>query len=61
MKEIYAYQNDDGTYRIEICGTRTLDNGKTYEYKTEIPNGQISITALLPHDDEEEYFTIKIE
>lgn len=61
MKEIYAYRNEDGTYMIEIFGTRTLDNGEVYEYKTEIPNGQISITALQPHDDEEGYFTIKIE
>ena len=61
MKEIYAYQNDDGTYMIEIFGTQTLENGETAEYKTEIPNGQISIVALQPHNDEEEYYTIKIE
>lgn len=69
MKEIHAYQNDDGTYRVEI--TRLvkiprLQHGKGWVEETtqstvEIPRAQISITALMSHEDKEECFTIKIE
>lgn len=61
MKEIHAYQNDDGSYMIEVFGTQTLENGEPAEYKMEIPNGKISITALQPYDDEEKYFSIIVE
>ena len=61
MKEMHAYRNEDGTYMIELFGVQTLGTGETVEYKTEIPNGKISIIALQPHDKEEEYFTINIE
>ena len=61
MKEIHAYQNDDGTYMIEVFGTQTLENGESAEYKMEIPNGQISITARHTCDDEKKYFSIIVE
>lgn len=61
MKEIHAYQNDDGSYMIEIFGVYTLNEGETTEYKMEVPRGQISITALQSHDDEEKYFSIIVE
>ena len=68
MKEIHAYQNDDGTYRVEVLGVlfteQTLGKGeiKTItESKIEVPRAQVSITALLPGDkDKEKYFTIEI-
>ena len=69
MKEIHAYQNDDGTYRVEVFGVefteQTLDKGeiKTItESKIEIPRAQISITGLPPSDEDKgKYFTIMIE
>lgn len=64
MKEIHAYQNDDGTYSAEIFGTQTLDEGGTIttnEYKMEVPRCQIIITALQSYDDEEKYFSIIVE
>ena len=68
MKEIHAYQNDDGTYRVEVLGIQVVEKmlGKgvirdTIESKIEMPRAQISIVNLLPGDDEEEYFTLKIE
>lgn len=62
MKEIHAYQNDDGTYRVEVLGVQTLNEGETTEYKMEVPRAQISITGLPPGDeDEEKYFSITIE
>ena len=51
MKEIHAYQNDDGTYRVEILGVtvteQTLLKGKidtTTEHKMEVPRAKIDIT-----------------
>lgn len=69
MKEIHAYQNDDGTYRVEI--TRLvkiprLQHGKgwideTAQSTAVISRGYISITGLAPNDEgEEKYFTIRI-
>ena len=69
MKEIHAYQNDDGTYRVEVFGVKFIENilGKeiikeTTESKMEIPRAQISITGLPPsEEDEGKYFSITIE
>lgn len=69
MKEIHAYQNDDGTYRVEIIGAKfvekTLGKGtirETTESKMEVPRAQINITALPPCDDDErKIFTLTIE
>jgi hypothetical protein len=69
MKEIHAYQNDDGTYRVEVLGVlfteQTLGKSeiKTItESKMEVPRARISIIGLPPGDnDEGKYFTITIE
>ena len=69
MKEIHAYQNDDGTYRVEVIGTKFIEKtfGKdiireSTESKMEVPRAQINITALLSCDDDErKFFTLKIE
>ena len=69
MKEIHAYQNDDGTYRVEILGqvkTSRLQHGKgwideTTQSTAEIPRAQISITGLPSNDEGEgKYFTIML-
>lgn len=58
MKEIHAYQNDDGTYRVEIIGTthQTKTVGKheikeMIEAKTEIPRALLHIEALTSNDE----------
>lgn len=67
MKEIHAYQNDDGTYRVEILGTtyQTKMMGKhtvkeTIETKTEIPRASIQIDAYT-NEDTYEIITIEVE
>ena len=65
MKEIHAYQNEDGTYNVEVFGVQFIDTAsgrETKEYKMEIPRAKVSITGLPPGDkDERKYFTITIE
>lgn len=69
MKEIHAYQNDDGTYRVEIFGVKfteqTLGKGRvrtTIESRIEVPKATLSITALASYDkDEKNIFTITVE
>lgn len=67
MKEIHAYQNDDGTYRVEILGTtyQTKMMGKqtikeTIETKTKIPRASIQIDAYM-NEDTWEIFTFEVE
>lgn len=67
MKEIHAYQNDDGTYRVEILGTtyQTKMMGKhtvkeTIETKTKIPRASIQIDAYT-NEDIYEIFTFEVE
>ena len=67
MKEIHAYQNDDGTYRVEIIGTtyQTKMVGKqtikeTIETKTKIPRASIQIDAYT-NKDTWEIFTFEVE
>ena len=69
MKEIHAYKNDDGTYRVEVISVKFTEQklGKgeintITESKMEVPRAQINITALPPGDeDEKTMFTIMIE
>ena len=68
MKEIHAYQNEDGTYRVEICGTtkdtRYLGRCKyndTIEYKTEIPRAKLNIEALILADDEKKLVSLTLD
>lgn len=45
MKEIHAYRNEDGTYRVEGIGY-TTDNGAPKEVTVKIPRAKIDIEAL---------------
>lgn len=69
MKEIHAYKNDDGTYRVEVFGVTSSETmfGKstikeTTEFRMEIPRALVNITSLpSSSEDEDKYFTITIE
>lgn len=49
MKEIHAYINEDGTYRVEGVGYAT-DNGELREVAVIIPRAKIDIEALAAQD-----------
>lgn len=59
MKEIHAYKNDDGTYRIEaIC--RTCCEGKMVDVHMKAARAKISVDYLVEPSSEELYtVTIK--
>lgn len=67
MKEIHAYQNDDGTYRVEIVDivktTRTIGR-KLFEYtdesKAEIPRAGIQIIAYKGGNPDGELLTFTV-
>ena len=68
MKEIHAYRNEDGTYRVEIlgtaCTTRLLGKNKVKELiesKTEIPRASIQITPYVSKEGEEKIFSLILE
>jgi hypothetical protein len=46
MKEIHAYRNEDGTYRIEGVGC-AMDNGVSKEVTVIIPRAKIDVEALV--------------
>ncbi len=45
MKEMHAYINEDGTYRVEYVGYVT-DNGEPKEVVVEIPRAKLTIEPL---------------
>lgn len=67
MKEIHAYLNEDGTYRVEIIGevkhnivaTDGYYSKETIESKTIVPRAKIQIDALIDHDSGE-IFSIEL-
>lgn len=69
MKEIHAYQNDDGTYRVEIIGsvkTSHLQQGRgwvdeTTQSTAEIPRASIQITAYTSYDSDDVLCTIILD
>ena len=61
MKEIHAYKNDDGTYRLEGIG-ETYYNGKLIDVVIKAVRAKISVEALAVPDSAELYTaTIKEE
>jgi hypothetical protein len=68
MKEIHAYQGNDGTYYVEIIGETTYQtkdiNGylfdETVQTKTVIPRAQVHIDALAWSDDNEVLTTLTL-
>ena len=46
MKEIHAYLNDDGTYRVETDGC-AMDNGELKEIILNIPRAKITVEPLI--------------
>ena len=68
MKEIHAYLNDDGTYRVEVLKMELTEKmfnkniiKETTNAKLEIPRALIDITTLSPSDEDKSSFTITIE
>lgn len=57
MKEIHAYLNDDGFYRIEGIGT-ICDTEKIIDVEIKINKAKITITPMA--DAEKQYMTITI-
>lgn len=52
MKEIHAYRNEDGTYRVEGIGY-ALDNGVSKKVAVRIPRAKIDVEALVSKDSGE--------
>lgn len=68
MKEVHAYQNDDGTYRVEIVDivktSRTIGREiyeSTTESRTEIPRATIQITAYKSKNPSGEILIFTVE
>lgn len=69
MKEIHAYKNDDGTYRVEIIGpvkSSRLQQGKGWvdevtQSTTEIPRASIQITAYASYYSDDVLCTITLD
>jgi hypothetical protein len=45
MKEIHAYLNEDGTYRVEVVGC-AIANGELKEITYECPRAKITVEPL---------------
>lgn len=54
MKEIHAYRNEDGTYRVEGIGY-AMDSGVSKEVTVRIPRAKIDVEALTVKDSCEIY------
>ena len=54
MKEIHAYRNEDGTYRIEGVGC-ALNNGVSTEVVVRIPRAKVDVEALAVEGSKEMY------
>ena len=59
MKEIHAYLNEDGTYRIEGIGY-AMDNGVSKEVAVKIPRARIDVEALA-HKDSGEIYSVLVK
>ena len=60
MKEIHAYRNEDGTYRVECIGEVTTETKEFRGHKIaeetsqafmEIPRARIHVEALVANDE----------
>ena len=52
MKEIHAYRNEDGTYRVKGIGC-AMDNGVPTDVTVRIPRARIDIEALAVEGSKE--------
>ena len=59
MKEIHAYKNDDGTYRIEGVG-QAYDNGEIRDVVFKAVRAKINIDVLVEPSSRELY-TVMVE
>lgn len=59
MKEIHAYKNEDGTYRIEGVSAMT-DHGELKDVIIQIPRADLNIN-VLKSDNSKELFTLTVK
>lgn len=59
MKEIHAYLNKDGTYRVEGIGY-AMDNGVSEEVAIKIPRAKITVDALV-YEDSGKIYSIEVK
>ena len=68
MKEIHAYRNEDGTYRVEIIGSVKSSHfqqgrgwvDETTQSTAEIPRASIQITAYALSEGDDTLCTITL-
>lgn len=68
MKEIHAYQNQDGTYKVNIVNssekTKTIGKAEVKEFsesKVEISRAEIKITAYTSDRNDGELLSVEIK
>ena len=59
MKEIHAYLNEDGTYRVEVVGC-AMESGELKEVVIQIPHASVTVDALTK-EDTDELFSITVK
>jgi hypothetical protein len=55
MKEIHAYRNEDGTYRVEGIGYAMDKGGASKEVVVRIPRAKVDVEALVVEGSKEIY------
>ena len=50
MKEIHAYRNEDGTYRIRAICDDVCYDGQWYHVGQDIPRAKVHIESLVDYD-----------
>lgn len=60
MKEIHAYLNDDGTYRVEGIG-ETVYNGKTIDVFIKAARARIDMEVLAELSPDQTLYTVDIK
>lgn len=60
MKEIHAYKNDDGTYRVEGVG-ETVYNGKTIDVIIKAARARIDMEVLAELSPDKTLYTVDIK
>ncbi len=59
MREIHAYINEDGTYRVDGIGS-AMENGELKEVVVQIPRANVTVDALIK-EDTGEIFSITVK
>ena len=60
MKEIHAYRNEDGTYRVEGIAC-VIDNGEIKEAVFKAPRAELTVKPFTQADDEVILFSCEVK